>query len=266
MRFISNFFKGVAISISQIVPGVSGGTIAIILGIYDDLIHAINNILKDFKNQYKILLQVGLGAIVGIFLFSNIITTIIDKYNIEMGYLFTGIILGGVPIIYKKAVEDNKGKSNILYLILGIIIVLIMSGNYEDKSSIINQITVINFIWLFVGGIVVAIALILPGISGSFVLLILGLYNTTMEAIAKMNFSIIIPIGLGVIVGTLLTARGIEKLLKKYPSQTYMLILGFILGSVVEIFPGFTEIGREIISIVLLISGFFTIHKISKNI
>lgn len=266
MRFISNFFKGVAISISQIVPGVSGGTIAIILGIYDDLIHAINNILKDFKNQYKILLQVGLGAIVGIFLFSNIITTIIDKYNIEMGYLFTGIILGGVPIIYKKAVEDNKGKSNILYLILGIIIVLIMSGNYEDKSSIINQITVINFIWLFVGGIVVAIALILPGISGSFVLLILGLYNTTMEAVAKMNFSIIIPIGLGVIVGTLLTARGIEKLLKKYPSQTYMLILGFILGSVVEIFPGFTEIGREIISIVLLISGFFTIHKISKNI
>ncbi|MGG7164848.1 DUF368 domain-containing protein [Clostridium ihumii] len=266
MRFISNFFKGVAISISQIVPGVSGGTIAIILGIYDDLIHAINNILKDFKNQYKILLQVGLGAIVGIFLFSNIITTIIDKYNIEMGYLFTGIILGGVPIIYKKAVEDNKGKSNILYLILGIIIVLIMSGNYEDKSSIINQITVINFIWLFVGGIVVAIALILPGISGSFVLLILGLYNTTMEAVAKMNFSIILPIGLGVIVGTLLTARGIEKLLKKYPSQTYMLILGFILGSVVEIFPGFTEIGREIISIVLLISGFFTIHKISKNI
>ena len=266
MRFISNFFKGVAISISQIVPGVSGGTIAIILGIYDDLIHAINNILKDFKNQYKILLQVGLGAIVGIFLFSNIITTIIDKYNIEMGYLFTGIILGGVPIIYKKAVEDNKGKSNILYLILGIIIVLIMSGNYEDKSSIINQITVINFIWLFVGGIVVAIALILPGISGSFVLLILGLYNTTMEAVAKMNFSIILPIGLGVIVGTLLTARGIEKLLKKYPSQTYMLILGFILGSVVEIFPGFTEIGREFISIVLLISGFFTIHKISKNI
>ncbi|WP_040327846.1 DUF368 domain-containing protein [Clostridium ihumii] len=266
MRFISNFFKGVAISISQIVPGVSGGTIAIILGIYDDLIHAINNILKDFKNQYKILLQVGLGAIVGIFLFSNIITTIIDKYNIEMGYLFTGIILGGVPIIYKKAVEDNKGKSNILYLILGIIIVLIMSGNYEDKSSIINQITVINFIWLFVGGIVVAIALILPGISGSFVLLILGLYNTTMEAVAKMNFSIILPIGLGVVVGTLLTARGIEKLLKKYPSQTYMLILGFILGSVVEIFPGFTEIGREIISIVLLISGFFTIHKISKNI
>lgn len=266
MRFISNFFKGVAISISQIVPGVSGGTIAIILGIYDDLIHAINNILKDFKNQYKILLQVGLGAIVGIFLFSNIITTIIDKYNIEMGYLFTGIILGGVPIIYKKAVEDNKGKSNILYLILGIIIVLIMSGNYEDKSSIINQITLINFIWLFVGGIVVAIALILPGISGSFVLLILGLYNTTMEAVAKMNFSIILPIGLGVIVGTLLTARGIEKLLKKYPSQTYMLILGFILGSVVEIFPGFTEIGREIISIVLLISGFFTIHKISKNI
>ncbi|MGN0027068.1 MAG: undecaprenyl phosphate translocase family protein, partial [Clostridium sp.] len=95
MNLIKNFLKGVAISISQIVPGVSGGTIAMILGIYDKLLHAVNNIVKDFKNQYKILLQVGIGAIFGIFLFSNIVKTLFDKYPIPIGYLFIGVILGG---------------------------------------------------------------------------------------------------------------------------------------------------------------------------
>ncbi len=103
MNFMKNFFKGVAISISQIVPGVSGGTIAMILGIYDKLLHAVNNIFKDFKNQYKILLEVGIGAIIGIILFSNIVKTLFDKYPIPIGYLFIGVILGGAPLIYRKA-------------------------------------------------------------------------------------------------------------------------------------------------------------------
>lgn len=93
MNLIKNFLKGVAISISQIVPGVSGGTIAMILGVYDKLLHAVNNIVKDFKNQYKILLQVGIGAIFGIFLFSNIVKTLFDNYPIPIGYLFVGVII-----------------------------------------------------------------------------------------------------------------------------------------------------------------------------
>lgn len=264
MEFLKNFLKGIAISISQIVPGVSGGTIAMILGIYDKLLHAINNILSDFKNQYKILLQVFLGAIIGIFLFSNLVKILFEKYPIQIGYLFIGVILGGAPLMFKKATVKGFNKKNIVYLLIGIIIVLMMGSPNNDASSIITKLTLLRFIWLFIGGVVVAIALILPGISGSFMLYILGLYNTVLTAVSEFNILILIPIALGGIIGTLLTARIIEGLLIKYPQQTYILIFGFILGSVFSIFPGFSFV-QSLIGIILGIIGFGFTYYISRN-
>lgn len=264
MNFIKNFFKGVAMSISQIVPGVSGGTIAMILGIYDKLLHAVNNIFKDFKNQYRILLQVGIGAVVGILLFSNIVKTLFDNYPIPIGYLFIGVILGGAPLIYRKATVKGINKKSLLYLVLGILIVLMMGSPNNDASAIITSLSLFNFIWLFIGGVVVAVALILPGISGSFMLYILGLYNTVITAVVKFNIPILIPIVLGGIVGTLLTARIIEVLLNKFPEQTYILIFGFILGSVFSVFPGVDGLST-LIGIILGIIGFIFTYYISRN-
>lgn len=264
MDWVSNFLKGMIISVSQIIPGVSGGTIAIILGIYDDLIHAVNNILNDFKNQYKILLQVGCGAILGIVLFSNIVKTIIEAYPMETGYFFIGVILGGAPLMYKKGMTYKFSKKNLMYLFLGIIIVLLMSKKYEDNSAIISAIGILDFVWLFIGGIIIAIALILPGISGSFMLLMLGLYNTVLTAVSDVNFIVLLPIGLGIIIGTIITAKSIERLLVNYPSQTYMIILGFVLGSVVSIYPGFPKGVTAIVSLGLATLGFVFIYKVSK--
>jgi len=264
MNFIKNFFKGVAMSISQIVPGVSGGTIAMILGIYDKLLHSVNNIFKDFKNQYRILLQVGIGAVVGILLFSNIVKTLFDNYPIPIGYLFIGVILGGAPLMYRKATVKGINKKSLLYLVLGILIVLMMGSPNNDASAIITSLNLFNFIWLFIGGVVVAVALILPGISGSFMLYILGLYNTVITAVVKFNIPILIPIVLGGIVGTLLTARIIEVLLNKFPEQTYMLIFGFILGSVFSVFPGVDGLS-SLIGIILGITGFIFTYYISRN-
>lgn len=264
MNFIKNFLKGVAMSISQIVPGVSGGTIAMILGIYDKLLHAVNNIFKDFKNQYRILLQVGIGAVVGILLFSNIVKTLFDNYPIPIGYLFIGVILGGAPLMYRKATVKGINKKSLLYLVLGILIVLMMGSPNNDASAIITSLSLFNFIWLFIGGVVVAVALILPGISGSFMLYILGLYNTVITAVVKFNIPILIPIVLGGIVGTLLTARIIEVLLNKFPEQTYMLIFGFILGSVFSVFPGVDGLS-SLIGIILGIIGFIFTYYISRN-
>ena len=264
MEFLKNFLKGVAISISQIVPGVSGGTIAMFLGIYDKLLHANNNILKDFKNQYKILLQVGIGAIVGIFLFSNIVKSLFDNFPIPIGYLFIGVILGGAPLMFRKATVKGFNKKSIIYLIIGIVIVLMMGEPNNDASSIITSLNLFNFIWLFIGGVVVAIALILPGISGSFMLYVLGLYNTVITAVIQFNIPILIPIALGGVLGTLLTARIIESLLVKYPEQTYILIFGFILGSVFSVFPGVNGI-ESIIGIVFGIIGFVFTYYISRN-
>ncbi|NKF08578.1 DUF368 domain-containing protein [Clostridium gasigenes] len=264
MNFFKNFLKGVAISISQIVPGVSGGTIAIILGIYDKLLHAVNNILKDFKNQYKILMEVGIGVVAGIVLFSNIVKNLFDKYPIQIGYLFIGVILGGAPLMFRKATVKGFNKSSVLYLIVGVIIVLLMGKPSNDASDIITSLSIVNFIWLFVGGVVVAVALILPGISGSFMLLILGLYNTVMTAVVDRNIIILIPLLFGALVGTLATARIIEMLLQKFPEQSYILIFGFILGSVISVFPGYHGFS-SVVGIILGIIGFTFTYYISKN-
>lgn len=265
MVFLKEFIYGVIISISQIVPGISGGSIAMILGIYDKLIHAVNNIVKDFKNQYKILFRVGLGAIVGIFLFSNIFKTLLEKYPIPLGYMFIGIILGGAPLMFKKATSKKSfSQRSLVYLVIGFVIVLLMSGDYNGYSDAIVSLTPFIFMWLFVGGVVIAIALILPGISGSFMLLILGLYNTVITAITDFNIPILIPIALGGIVGTVLSARLIEMLLNKYPEQTYMIIFGFISGSIFGVFPGFDGI-NSLIGIVLGIVGFIVTSYISKE-
>lgn len=264
MNFIKNFLKGIIISISQVVPGVSGGTIAMVLGIYDKLLHAVNNILRDFKNQYKILFQVGIGAGVGILIFSNLISILLEKYSIELGYLFIGIILGGAPLMFRKANVNGFSKLNLCYLILGIIAVLLMSNGSTDSSTIITSINLLTFVKLFLAGIIIAIALILPGISGSFILLVLGLYNTVITAVTEFNIPILIPILLGGIVGTLGTAKIIENLLNKFPGQTYMLIGGFILGSVFGVFPGFGGTD-SLIGVVLGIIGFVATYYVSKN-
>lgn len=264
MEFLKNFLKGVAISISQIVPGVSGGTIAMILGIYDKLLHAVNNIIKDFKNQYKILMQVGIGAVVGIFLFSNVVKTLFDNFPIPVGYLFIGVILGGAPLMFRKATVKGFKKSSVLYLVAGIIIVLMMGTPNNDASAIITSLSIGNFLWLFIGGVVVAIALILPGISGSFMLYVLGLYNTVITAVVQMNIPVLIPIAIGGIVGTLATAKIIEILLLKYPQQTYILIFGFILGSVFSVFPGVDGLS-SVIGVILGIGGFIFTYYISRN-
>lgn len=264
MNFIKNFFRGIAISISQIIPGVSGGTIAMILGIYDKLLHAVNNIIKDFKNQYKILLEVGIGAIVGILLFSNIVSTLLDRYPIQLGYLFIGIILGGAPLMFKKATVKGFNVKSLLYLIIGMVIVLLMSGKGTENPIIITSLNLLNSIWLFIAGVIIAIALILPGISGSFMLLVLGLYNTVITAVTEFNIPVLLPILIGGIIGTLGTAKVIENLLNKYPEATYMIIFGFILGSVFGVFPGFDGID-SLIGIILGILGFIGTWYISKN-
>jgi putative membrane protein len=265
LSFFSYFTKGMIMSISQLIPGVSGSTIAIILGIYDRLLTALNQLTKNVKEHGKILLAVCLGAVIGIILFANSIKWLLAQYPILLGLFFIGVILGGAPLMYQKATEKSLQMSNWLYFFVGLTIVLIMGLEIDTSRPAITELTVWNSLYLFLGGIVFAVALILPGISGSFMLLVLGLYQTLLDAASTMNIYILAPIGIGTLVGTFLTARVIEWLLNRFPQPTYLLILGFVLGSIVEIFPGWPQgyfewfIGLSVFAI-----GFLFVYKTSK--
>ncbi len=240
--------KGFVIGASMLIPGASGGTMAIILGIYDDLIHAVSSLKEDVKTHGLLLVQYGVAGIAGILLLSGVILDLITAYPKPMLFLFLGAILGSIPALYKKATASVKiRKRNLSAVLIGALCGLLISLFPEGVFVFSEGFGVVSFIMLFLAGIVIAIALVLPGISASYILLMLGMYDLTLLAIKDFNLLFLTPLALGAIFGTFLTAGILEKEMHRHPQFTYLLIIGFMLGSLLEVFPGFPA-GMEIVS------------------
>jgi putative membrane protein len=144
-----------------------------------------------------------------------------------------------LPVLYSRSLTYNKRSiMDYLILVFGFAIVLLMSVEPTVSTAMASSQSMLSAIYLFIAGIITAIALVLPGISGSFMLLALGLYDVTLKAINSLNIPLLIPLLLGIGAGTLGTTKLIEKLLQKYPRKTYMLIIGFVAGSLISVYPG----------------------------
>ncbi|NLZ48681.1 MAG: DUF368 domain-containing protein [Clostridiales bacterium] len=267
MKFLVNYLKGVAVGLATLVPGASGGTMAIILGIYDDLLHSVGSFFTNWKKHFMFLLSVGLGGLTALVVFSGVLTAALKSFPFETKFLFMGVICGGIPVLYKKATEGKVEIKSLIFIIIGLVIVVLFSGDPASTETLANPQGVGSLFLLFIAGVILAIALVLPGISGSLMLYIMGLYNITMTAINTRNIPFLIPLGLGVVVGTLATTRLIEALLKKYPVKMYMLILGFVAGSLYSVFPeeGFPTGLHILTSIITFVIGFAIIRFISKK-
>lgn len=225
--------KGLVIGATMMVPGVSGGTMAIILGIYDRLISAVSSFGRDVKENLLFLTVFGLSAGVGMFLFSTPVSWLLEHYKIPTISFFIVVILCGVPVIGRKSGVEKVRFSVIMYMLLGAIMVVCISKIPE------NVFHTESFPGMILAGILSAAALIFPGISFSHFLLVLGIYDQLLKAVQTLNMRFLFPLGAGVLLGVILLSRLLESLMTKYPKQTYMIILGFILGSVGEIIAGF---------------------------
>lgn len=225
--------NGLVVGATMLVPGVSGGTMAIILGIYDRLISAVSSFRKNVKQNLLFLTVFALSAGIGMFLFSTPVSWLLKHYEIPAISFFIVIILCGVPVIGRKSGVEKVHLSVIMYMLLGAIMVVCISKIPE------NVFQTESFVGLIGAGIFSAAALILPGISFSHFLLILGIYEKLLKAVQTLNLSFLFPLGAGVLLGVILLSRLLECFMEKYPKQTYMIILGFILGSVGEIIASF---------------------------
>lgn len=266
MNYLKNFIKGVATGVATLVPGVSGGTMAIILGIYDNLIHAVSTFFENWKKNLTYLMVVGLGGALGFLLFSRLLENAIKNYPYVMQFLFMGVIIGGLPVLYRKSEASGKGSlKDYIFVVLGFVIVLLLSAEPSEMNDMATNRGLLSMVLLFIAGIIFAIALVLPGISGSFMLLVLGLYPTFLNAVNTLNIPFLIPLGLGVVAGTFGSAKVIEKLLQKYPGKSYKMILGFVVGSLVQVFPGMPVSSQIIASIVSFIIGFAAIFWMGRK-
>lgn len=257
MKNIIEMFRGFCMALADSVPGVSGGTIAFILGFYDKFINSLDNLMfgkkEEKKDALKFLIKLGIGWIIGMILAIIVLTSLFETHIYEVSSLFIGFILLSIPLIIKEEKNNLKGKyKNVIFLILGVLVVsLITYFNPISGSESVIDITNLSFglgIYVFLVGMIAISAMVLPGISGSTLLLIFGLYIPIISAIKEflhMNFNyfwILLIFGLGIIAGILLVIKLIKIALKKYRSATIYTILGLMIGSFYAIIMGPTTL------------------------
>ena len=233
MRGLWNIvLKGGIIGATMLVPGVSGGTMAIILGIYDRLISAVSSFHKNVKENVLFLTLFAIGAGCGFYLFATPVSWLLDNFEFPTICFFVFVVLCGIPTIGKKSGIQKIDFEALMYLIFGALLVTSISRLPSDVFQSMTNVGSRFWLHLFLSGTAAAVALILPGISFTHFLLILGLYESLLDAVRNIQLTFLIPLGLGVVVGVLSLSKLLEHLMEKYPKQTYLMILGFIIGSV----------------------------------
>lgn len=262
-------FKGIIIGIAKIIPGVSGSMLAISMGIYQKLIDSVNNLFKYPKENFKFLFKIGLGVIISIVFLSNIILNCLDKYYIITIFLFIGLIIGGIEDIKKNTIKRYNYISFISFIIICLLGLININGNINITNDFIN------FFYFILIGFVDALTMVVPGISGTATLMMLGAYEKVIMMYSNIfdfslileNLKILIPFLLGMSLGIIITVKLIQFLFKNYKLKTYSAILGFSLATIVLMFikciNTFYTIIDLILAFVLLFSGIYITKKIN---
>lgn len=290
MNFLFDIIKGMLIGVANIIPGVSGGTMMVSMGVYEKIIGVVNNLFKDIKKSILTLLPLGIGMVLGIAVFSFVIPWCLEVYPLPTCLCFIGLIMGGVPAILKPAKESlqKEGKSISLPHIVAFaaffaLAVGMAALNETETSSANFELSLGFMILIFLVGVIAAATMVIPGVSGSLVLMILGFYGGIMASISgaisavfAFDFvqilyyiGILAPFGIGVIVGIFAVAKLIEFLFAKFPSVTYCGIFGLIVASPIAIIikMGHNNINTitTVIGIILLVAGAWFTYWFGKK-
>lgn len=283
MTFLKNLLYGLIIGLANIIPGVSGGTMAVVLNVFDDLIDSISNFKKNVMKNTKFLAGIIIGAGIAILLFSNAITALLDNHYMATNFFFIGVIVGSIPMVIGRAVEDRFKPLHLIpcLVTLGIMLFTVYFVP-EAKEMVTDSLSFFEFGKMFFISFLAAVCMIIPGISGSFVMLLFGMYETITGTISELtsafagllglgeshsaaftgkNFLIIATVAVGSILGILVASKIINKLLARYPQATYFAILGFMLGSIpaivdkIQIRGAFVGGTPLVIGIIVFIGG-----------
>lgn len=260
---IKNVLKGIVIGLANVIPGVSGGTMMVSMGIYDKLIHCITHLFSELKKSIQFLLPIFIGIGIAVVVVPFGIEFLFAQYPFQTNLLFIGLIIGGLPAVWKKVKGNSVKVGHILSclvffaLVAGLALVGETEGNAADLSFSLGSV-----IKLFGIGVITSATMVIPGVSGSMVLLLLGYYHPVLETITNfikavlafdMNgilagIGVLLPFGIGVVAGIFVIAKIIEVIFEKFPLYAYWAIIGLIVSSPVAI---------------LLVSGIGTITIVS---
>lgn len=281
---IKLILQGLVVGIANIIPGVSGGTMMVAMGLYDKLIHSITHLRKEFLKSMKLLIPIFVGAAIAIIVLSRAFEFLLVNHPIPTNLLFCGLIMGCLPCIFKKVQGHKVTVGKLLPFAIFFIIVIAMAifGGTGGAAADVS-LNFVNILKLFGVGIIAAATMVIPGVSGSMILMLLGYYDTILALIndfidavvqldmssALQSFGVLLPFGIGVIIGIFAIAKIIEIIFQKAEVHAYYAIIGLILASPIAIliqtdWSGFSALNL-IIGIVAFIVGWFVASKLGKE-
>ncbi len=280
-RFIKDILKGIVVGLANVIPGVSGGTMMVVMGIYDKLIHCLSHFFKEFKKNIIFLLPIIIGMLIAIFGGSVVIKWCFDRFPFPTTLFFIGLILGGLPMMIGK-VKGSKVKFGHLLafaLFFGLVIAMALLSGMSGQEAVLTM-KPLSLLLLFLVGVVAAGTMVIPGVSGSLVLLILGYYNPVIGTISQFmsalkagdkelllqSFVILLIFGVGVLIGIAGFAKLIEMIFQKFEVYAYWAIIGLIVASPIGILMmasfGVLTVGPVLIGVVCLVAGCLIAYKL----
>jgi len=264
--------KGIIIGIGKIIPGVSGSMLAISMGIYDKMINSINNFFVDIKKNFVFLIKIAIGVLISIVFFSNIILKCLDNYYIITMFFFIGLIIGGIKDISKEIEYKNKK------VIISTMVIILILGLISVNKEINIQNKFINFIYFVLVGFIDALTMVIPGISGTATLMMIGAYDKLINTFSNLfninnfinNFTIMLPFCIGMVIGIIFTVKLISYLFKRYKNSTYCAILGFGVSTIIlmgiRCFNSSYTFFDLVLAFIMFFMGIFLINKINHYI
>lgn len=270
MQYLIAVLYGLVFGIANIIPGVSGGTMLVVFGCYDKVCGALTLNFKEIKKNIVFLIFFGIGAAVGIVGFAFVITWLFDNFPTETYMFFIGLIVGGIPLIIRNAtVKDKFRPVCLIPFILALALVIglaVLKQTTGENAAAAEYTGIIGMLVFFGATFVAAIAMIIPGVSGSFVMVLFGTYQPVIAAIKSLDLAVLIPTALGAVLGIVLGARLITFLLKKYRLIVFSAILGLVAGSIYAIFPPGLGLNSDtMIGAAALILGFGVSYIVGKK-
>ena len=268
MKNIKHLLQGFIIGIANAIPGVSGGTMAVILNIYDRVLLSFS--LKKIKEDPVFLLLLFSGMLLGLYATSNVMVFLFKEQSGLLSFCFLGIILGSIPSIYKRSKDGDK-KFTHYFLFFGSLVFMAsislmpVLASEDDTFIMTFSRGSTLYLWLFITSALAMIAMILPGISGSLILLILGVYDTVMEAVSSLDTTLLAPLLMGVLLGGFLGINTIKTLLINHHKAFYIIVLGLVTGSIPGLYPEMKSVILSPLSYILLIIFFLITYKFSKS-
>ncbi len=281
MDKIKDILRGVVIGVANIIPGVSGGTMMVSMGVYDTLIGCINHLFSDFKGSISKLWPYVVGMALGIVGLAKVITMMLDKIPVQTAFLFIGLILGSLPIILNRIKGQKTGAPAMVAGLLAFLLVVgLQVFGRQGGTDVTLTLNLGQIIILFLIGIIASATMVIPGVSGSMMLMLLGYYNPIVGTVSRLidvliHFDlggilscvgILAPFGIGVVCGIFGVAKLIEILLNRFPGVTFSAILGLVLASPVAILIEISFAGATVVTFLtaacMLAAGFVCAMKL----